>query len=560
MRRRHSGGSSRPAPPPFGRSGLWPRTARQAPGSRPEAAPTAVPPVVSADPVHAPVPPVVSAALAHRMFLVAGLLLLGLFLAACSQPRDEVIRFAMGAAPTNLDPRFATDAASARINRLLYRPLVDFDEQARPLPALARWERLTSLHYRFHLGEAGREFHDGSRLTAADVAATYASILDPATGSPHRGGLELIARMEVLDEDTLDFHLSRADPLFPGYLVIGIVPARAIAAGHPLQDRPLGSGPFRLQAWPETGRLQLIRRSDGQTLEFLLVRDPTVRVLKLLRGEVDMLQNDLPAELVRYLAARPELQVRQRPGSNFSYLGFNLQDPATGDLRVRRAIAHAIDREAIVRHVLGEAARPATALLPPDHWAGNPDLAQFEHDPQRARELLAAAGYGPDRPLRLNFKTSADPLRLRIATVFQQQLSEVGIEVRLQSYDWGTFYADIRAGQFQLYSLAWVGIKTPDIFRYAFHSTALPPGGANRGQLDDAGVDALIERAEAAMDAEGQAGSYRALQARLLEILPYVPLWYEDHVYAARADVEGYRLAADGNYDGVQWVRRSAAP
>jgi peptide/nickel transport system substrate-binding protein len=493
----------------------------------------------------------------HRVSAAAGMLLLMLLLAACSQPRDEVIRFGMGAAPTNLDPRFATDAGSARMNRLLYRALVDFDEQFRPVPSLAHWEQFGPLHYRFRLGAQGRDFHDGSRLGAADVAATYASILDPATGSPHRGGLELIERIEVLDADTLDFHLSRADPLFPGYLAIGILPARAIATGHPLQERPLGSGPFQLRAWPETGRLRLTRREDGQEMEFLQVRDPTVRVLKLLRGEVDLIQNDLPAELVRYLAARPGLQVRQRPGSNFAYLGFNLQDPATGDPRVRLAIAHAIDRQAIIRHVLGDGARPAAALLPPNHWAGHPGLAQLEHDPDRARAYLAAAGYGPGRPLRLTYKTSADPLRLRIATVFQQQLAEVGIEVQLQSYDWGTFYADIRTGHFQLYSLAWVGIKTPDIFRYAFHSTALPPAGANRGRLADDAVDALIEAAEAAPDGAAQAAAYRALQARLLDVLPYIPLWYEDHVFAAQADLEGYQLATDGNYDGVQWVRRT---
>ena len=480
-----------------------------------------------------------------------------LSLSACSQPRDEVIRFGMSAAPSNLDPRFATDAGSARINRLLYRALVDFDEHLRPVPSLAHWDRLGPLHYRFHLGESGRDFHDGTRLTAADVAATYHSILDPATGSPHRGTLTMIERIEVLDEERLDFHLSRADALFPGYLVIGIAPAHAIAKGRPLQERPLGSGPFQLRAWPETGRLQLTRREDGQELEFLQVRDPTVRVLKLLRGEVDLIQNDLPAELVRYLAMRPELQVRHRPGSNFAYLGFNLQDPATGDPRVRLAIAHAIDRAAIIRHVLGGAARPASALLPPDHWAGHPLLASLDHDPALARRLLAEAGYGPDRPLRITYKTSADPLRLRIATVFQEQLAQAGIEVRLQSYDWGTFYADIRTGQFQLYSLAWVGIKTPDIFRYAFHSTALPPGGANRGRLEDATVDALIERAESAADEQASTAAYQALQARLLEVLPYVPLWYEDHVFAARADLEGYRMAADGNYDGVQWVRRT---
>lgn len=127
--------------------------------------------------------------------------------------------------------------------------------------------------------------------------------------------------------------------------------------------------------------------------------------------------------------------------------------------------------------------------------------------------------------------------------------------MKLQSYDWGTFYGDIKAGRFQLYSLAWVGIKTPDIFRYAFHSESLPPEGANRGRLADPQTDRLLEAAEKAATLDAQAASYRAVQARLLEVLPYVSLWYEDHVVATRAGIAGYQLARDGNYDGLLQVR-----
>jgi len=223
---------------------------------------------------------------------------------------------------------------------------------------------------------------------------------------------------------------------------------------------------------------------------------------------------------------------------------------------VRKAIAHAIDREAIMRHVLGNAARPAAALLQPGHWAGNPALEPLAHDPVRARTLLKQAGFDSDHPLVLHYKTSTDPLRLRIATIIQQQLAEAGVEMKLSSYDWGTFYGDIKAGRFQMYSLAWVGIKTPDIFRYAFHSGSLPPGGANRGRLKDLVVDQLIETAEQARTLDEQAESYRLVQARLLEELPYIPLWYEDHVYAAGEHIQGYKLTRDGNYDSLLHVSR----
>jgi peptide/nickel transport system substrate-binding protein len=488
------------------------------------------------------------------------ILFCGLLVTACGEPEVDSIRFGLATAPTNLDPRFATDATSERINRLLYERLVDFDEHARPVPSLAVWDKPSEHHYRFRLADAGRLFHDGTRLSAEDVAATYRSVLDSDTASPHRGTLEMIERIEVVDADTLDFFLNRADVLFPGYLSIGILPAAGIETGAAFHHRPVGSGPFRLRSWPESGRLELVRISDRQVFVFEQVHDPTMRVLKLMRGEVDILQNDLPPELLHYLAGQDDIDVQKHTGSNFSYLGFQLQDKDTGKWEVRRAIALAIDRQAIIRYVFRGAARPASALLVPEHWAGNPELAGIDTDLDTARALLADAGYGAGNPLRISYKTSSDPFRVRIATILQQQLARAGIEVDVQSYDWGTFYGDIKAGRFEVYSLAWVGVKSPDIFRYAFHSQSLPPSGANRGRLDDARVDRMIEQAMTTTDTEQQAAIYAGLQARLLEQLVYVPLWYEDQYFAARDDITGYRLATDGNYDALLSASRDRHP
>lgn len=489
----------------------------------------------------------------------AGCALACLVLAGCSQGPSEALRFGLAASPVTLDPRFATDAASTRINRLIYEQLVDFDERFEPVPALAEWRRLSPSRYRFVLRPGPHRFHDGETLTARDVKATYDSVLDPATGSPHRGGLRMIERIEVRDARTVDFHLSRADALFPGRLVIGVLPGARIASGHRFGREPVGSGPFRFVEWPEEGRLHIRRESDGLIVEFLRVPSPTVRVLKLLRGEIDMLQGDLPYELVDWLSNREDVRVKTHRGTNFVYLGFNLQDPVVGRAAVRRAIAHAIDRPAIIRHVLGGAARPANAILPPDHWAGHPELPRLDYDPQRARALLREAGFGESNPATVVYKTSSDPFRVRLATIVQEQLGRVGIEVDLRSYDWGTFYGDVKAGRFQMYSLAWVGIKMPDIFRYALHSASVPPAGANRGRFSSELADSLIEAAESAESIERQAALYRRLQEHLLERLPYVPLWYEDQVHVSRLGTTGYRLAADGNYDGLQAVRRVAA-
>ncbi len=488
------------------------------------------------------------------------LLILALFLLGCAGGQDHALRMGLANAPASLDPRFATDATSTRINRLLYTRLVEFDAHSRPIPSLARWRRLSPRHYRFTLRGTPAPFANGAPLTSGDIKATFDFILDEANGSPHRNTLRMVERIETPDGRTVDFFLNRSDVLFPAYLGIGILPADLILKDHAFQSQPLGNGPFRLVDWPDEGRLRLERRSDGQIVEFLHVKDPTVRVLKLLRGEIDMLQNDIPPELVGFLQEKEPIRIVRTRGSNFSYLGFNLQDPATADPLVRRAIAHAIDRAAIIRHALGGFAAPAQALLPPRHWAGARDLQPYDYAPALARELLRQAGYSDSRPLRLVYKTSSDPFRVRLATIIQSQLREVGIQVALRSYDWGTFYGDIKSGRFQMYSLAWVGINTPDIFRYVFHSTSAPPDGANRGRFSSPEVDRLIENAETEDNIDLQAPLYHALQAQLLKELPYVPLWYEDQILALRQGVENYRIAGDGNYNGLILARKNAAP
>ncbi|MBT8419852.1 MAG: ABC transporter substrate-binding protein [Gammaproteobacteria bacterium] len=495
--------------------------------------------------------------------------LLALFLSACDgappgvpseTASSKTIRFGLAASPITLDPRFATDAVSTRINRLLYDALVDFDESFQAVPALADWRRVTPLHYQFTLGPERARFHNGAPLTAFDVKATYDSILDAGAASPHGTALAVIERIVAIDPNTIDFHLQSPDPLFPGRLALGILPGDLIARDHPFNRKPVGSGPMVFVDWSHDGKLQLRRLADGRIIEFLRVPEATVRVLKLLRGEIDLMQNDLLPELTAWLSEREDIIVETARGINFSYLGFHLQDPVTGDPRVRQAVAHALDREAIIRHVWGGAARVANAVLTPDHWAGYPSLQAIPFDPDKAKALLAAAGYTKDHRPILVYKTSSNPFRVRLATVMQDQLQRVGIDVDLRSYDWGTFYGDIKAGRFRMYSLAWVSIKMPDIFRYAFHSASLPPAGANRGRFMDTFADRLIDEAEAASSLTEQARLYRELQEYLLARLPYVPLWYEDNVLVTRGDITGYRLTPDGNYDGLMTVRRNVSP
>lgn len=469
-------------------------------------------------------------------------------------PDSRAIRMGLATAPLNLDPRFATDATSARINRLLYQRLVEFDAQSLPVPGIADWQLIAPKHYRFRLREPTALFSNGEPVTAEDVLATYTYVLDAGNASPHRSALELIERVDRVDRMTVDFHLNRADPLFPAYLVLDILPARLIRENHPFESSPVGSGDFSYSGRPEPGRLLLKRRRDAQSFELIEVKNPTVRVLKLLRGEIHLLQNDLSPELMGYLKSKSEIIVNQQDGSNFSYLGFNMQDGGTGNSLVRKALAQAIDREAIIRQVMHRSARRAESLFPPEHWVGSDELEPLTFSPEQARALLREAGYSRENPLKLVYKTSSDPYRIRLATILQSQLKAVGVEVELRSYDWGTFFGDIKAGRFQLYSLTWVGLRTPDSFRYIFATDSAPPQGANRGRYSNTTVDALLSRAEQQPTLAEAAIDYHRIQQILHSDLPYIPLWYEDQFSASRKEIEGYQLQSNGDYDGLNQV------
>ncbi len=482
-----------------------------------------------------------------------------LLLSGCSDKQEidqEAIRFAIATMPQNLDPRFATDAVSERINQLLYARLVNFDESLLPRPGIADWQQLDSLTYVFDLKPDRMSFANGEPVTAVDVVATYEFVLDKNNVSPHRQSLSVIESVDAIAGDRVEFKLKFPDPLFPAYLQLGIMPAGIAGQKQIAVENLVSSGTFSLVS-KKQGRVVIKRRSDDQVVVFEQVKDPTVRVLKLLNGEVDLMQNDLAPEMMAYLKKQNGIKNLRRKGQNFSYIGFNLEDNDTSKHRLRKAIAHAINREEIIRYVFQSSASPAESILPSSHWAGHQELNGYAYKPELSRRTLQELGYDFNNPLRLVYKTSTDPFRIKLATVIQNQLKAVGIELEIKSYDWGTFFGDIKSGNFQMYSLSWVGINTPDIFKYVFHSKSLPPDGANRGRYKSSRLDNLLDQAQKATSLEQQKLLFHQVQEIVHSDLPYIPLWYEDQVAFAAEDIHGYKLSPNGNYLSLNDIRRS---
>ena len=475
------------------------------------------------------------------------LLLIIILLTGCqAETESSVIRFGLQSAPIHLDPRRATDASAERINRLIFQSLVDVDDQLRAVPGLATWQVISPTHYRFTLKADNDNFHNGKKLTTKDILACYEYILNVKNASPHQGNLAHIKNMKVIDDKTIDFYLSRDDALFPGRLSIGIPDAQSVGVGN---------GPFKISSANTMSDVLLQRVYDGQTVSFVHVKDPSVRVLKLLRGELDIIQNDLPAELIAYLQKQDSVDVQSGRGSTFSYIGFNMDDPLTSQWAIRKAISLAIDRNQLINTLLGGRATLSHSVLPLQHWARNKKMPTFSYQPAKAIGILKKAGYSNSRRPHITYKTTTNPLRLRIATVIQKQLADVGINMEIRSYDWGTFYADIKSGNFQMYSLSWVGISSPDIYQTVFHSQSVPPKGANRGRYKNAQVDQLLDGAfSTSNNPEALISRIDSVQGILLEDLPYIPLWFENNIAVTSKRIHGYSLSLNGNYDALAKV------
>ncbi|HEX2719812.1 MAG TPA: ABC transporter substrate-binding protein, partial [Candidatus Deferrimicrobium sp.] len=201
------------------------------------------------------------------------------------------------------------------------------------------------------------------------------------------------------------------------------------------------------------------------------------------------------------------------------------------------------------------------SILPPGSWASAPDLPAIPFDPALARRLLDEAGFpdpdgeGPLPRLRLTYKTSQNEVRRRVATVIQEQLRQVGIAVEIQSLEWGSFFYDIKKGNFQIYSLTWVGISDPDIFHHAFHSRSAPPDGANRGGYSDAEVDRLTEAARHEPSREKRREMYRRVQRILARDLPVFPLWAGRNLLVRDRRLAGFLLTPDESYASVHTMR-----
>jgi peptide/nickel transport system substrate-binding protein len=484
-----------------------------------------------------------------------------------SSAGGNVIVVGMTNSATNLDPRVGTDEASQKIHQLVFNTLLHIDNQLRVVPELAESiDHPNPLTYVAHIRK-GVLFHNNRELTAADVVYTFRSFLDPAFKG-RSGAYRVLASVHALDPYTVEFTLKNPLNSFPINLVMGIVQDGSGAANA---RSPIGTGPYRLAEFVSDDHVTLKPfdqyfagrpRNDGLVLK--VIPDDTMRGLELRKGSVDLIVNDLSPDIVWQLQREGRVKVETAAGTDYAYIGLNLNDPILSHPDVRKAIGFAIDRDAIVKYLRRGFATTAVGIVPPMSWAFERNVFDFTHDPAKAERLLDAAGFpDPDGPgplprFRVSLKTSTTEVYRIQAAAIQHDLARVGIAVDVRSSEFQTLSADVLRGNFQLYTLQFVGVTDPDILRLVYHSQQVPPTGLNRVRYRNPEVDRLIESASASVADDDRRRLYGEAQQRIADDVPYIALWYKTNVAIFQPDIHGVTLSPIADFTFLRNVYRQS--
>lgn len=477
------------------------------------------------------------------------------------------------------DPRFCLNSYETKLSRLVAPGLTSTDNAAlEPQPMLAEaWHAVDPLTWDFTL-RPDATFSDGTPVTAADVAWTFSTIIakdsHAISASQYR---ERFTAIEAVDPRTVRFHLVKPLATLLSDVELGVLARHAAGPdGSFPGGRVVGAGPFAVTALDQR-RVVLERNArywgtppPMPRVELRVVRDAGARNLMLVGGSADLGQNAVRLDLLDDVARRGDLVVTSDKSAVLTYLMMNNEDPILRDVRVRQAIAYALDRRAIVEAKFSGRAVLATGLIPPGTWAYEPNVTRYDHDAARAGELLDAAGYpdpdgpGPRPRLSLVYKTSSDQFRVAVARVIGAQLGRVGIAVDVRAFEFGTFFADVKAGSYQLASMQTLDISDPDYLRTYFSSTRIPTptdkNANNRWRFRNATFDRLVEDGRRVLDPAERKRIYGRAQQILADEVPVVFLWHEDNVVLAHRGVTGFRIVPNGRIAGLATARKDPAP
>jgi peptide/nickel transport system substrate-binding protein len=465
----------------------------------------------------------------------------------------HMLRIGVANAPKNLDPALASDAASVRLLQLTHPALLRWDENYQSVGLVAKkCENIESQQVKCQL-IPGQVLTNGQTLDAIKIKQ-WMEMVQANSRSPLSKLLSGVS-ISAPSLNVLTFDLPSPTQTFMSILT-------QIPIADPSQTQ-FGIGPYKLGELTATGDITLTpNNSKFPTLSFITIADVTTRVLKLKKGELDVVWNDIPPSLIQYAyekSSKNGWSVLSRPSGSYSYIALNFRHPVLANPEVRAAMSMAINRPLVRRAILNNQALPADSLLPPGHpalYSANEDM----YDTFTAESMLDEAAKEDGQTLlrgpsnmrfELTLRTSTDPLSQRVAQALQSQWREVGIDVKLIPTEWATFFSAVQKGQFDMAFLTWTGEQQPEFYYQAFHGQMTPPSGFNRGYINDPRINSLTKQMITATEPDQLIQITKDLQQYLANYRPYISLYRRNHNAIVRHGVNNCKLDTAGSYRGL---------
>lgn len=479
-----------------------------------------------------------------------------------SKKEKDTLVFAQISECKTLDPQDTTEQYSQRIVAVVYDRLVEIDEVTGELvPGLAEsWERLDENNIVFHLRK-GVKFHNGDVFSANDVKYT----LERAKTLPKVAHLyKLISNIEVIDDNTVK--LTTSEPFAPllahlSHKTASIIDGKAHKElGEKYFENPAGTGPYKYSSWKVGDRITLEAFNEyfkgAPAIKFIEVRavpEENSRVIGLETGEIDMTADLSPESRKIILDNADKMTYAESSGINVNYLGFATNREIMKDKDVRKAIAMAIDRDAIIDSIMMGTVEKANSFIAPGVFGYDKNSKVLEYNPEEAKKIIEAKGLVGTK---LKLGVSNSPVRMQMCEIIQAQLKEVGFDVSIESLEWGTFLAATARGDLDMFSLGW-GPSTYDGdygFYPNFHSSQLG-GAGNRSQYVNPEMDRLLDEAKKEVNVERRKELYSKVADIIYEDVPALPIYYLNDSVAAVKSVEGMKSTSYIRFDELSFKK-----
>jgi peptide/nickel transport system substrate-binding protein len=461
--------------------------------------------------------------------------------------QGAVLRAAIGGEPDQLDPHRTSSYFSFQVLENVFDTLVEPDENLEMQPALAESWTVSDdqLTWTFELRD-GVTFHDGSDFTAEDVVYSYDRIVDEELANAWK--FAAVTDVVAVDEDTVTITVAQPTPNLlsnlGGFKGMAIVSEENVTSGD-IQTTPIGTGPFKVDSVVSGDSITLSANADywggapalgGVTFSF--ISEPATALAALRSGEVDW-TDVVPDQQVAELQENEDLTLETSPSSDYWYLALNENKEPWSDVRVRQAIAYAIDREAIVQATSYGTASENQLAIPEDSvWFTEYDT--YSTDLDKAKQLLDEAGFTGGT---LDFLATSDyPETVTAAQIIASNLEPLGIDVQIRQPDFSTWLDEQNSGNFDLLMMGWLGNIDPDDFYYAQHHST---GGSNAQGYSNPQVDELLDAGRTETDEATRKDLYAQAATIIADEASYIYLYNPSVIQAWSPKVEGYAVRAD---------------